>query len=397
MDDRRLLRVAGLAVPAAVWILGLVAPRQGGLTPAFVLAYTGLLAGLALVDLTAPQSAAAPLWRRLVWLGAELALCFWVVQVHGTLIRPALIYLLPASRAVVTFGERGGLGLSLGVWLAYGLNVGLYAWPDRLGEFPNYFSFFLAPYAVAVVLTLAVVRQAADRRQVQALYDELRQTHEELQALHGQAREAAVVEERNRLAREIHDALAHYLTVINVQLEAAEKLGADQPARALQQVQRARRLTLECLQEVRRSVAALRASTLEELALPRALYKLAADFAETTGIEVRLDLAADAELRLSPETKLALYRTAQEGLTNVQRHARAATAQISLRRRDGQIELLVEDDGVGPGSEAAGTPGGFGLLGLRERVELLGGRLGFARRPTGGSRLEVILPLMEAG
>src|SRR5437763_13178976 len=86
MDDRRLLRVAGLALPAAVWILGLVAPRQGGLTPGFVLAYTGLLAGLTLVDLTAPQSAAAPLWRRLVWLGAELALCFWVVQVHGTLI-----------------------------------------------------------------------------------------------------------------------------------------------------------------------------------------------------------------------------------------------------------------------------------------------------------------------
>ena len=225
-DDRRLLRLAGLALPAAVWVLGVFSPPRGGLSPEYLVTFSALLAALVVVDQTAPREDAGP-WRRLLWLGAELALCWLVVRLHGTLIRPALIYLLPASRALLMFRRRG-LALGLLVWLAYGLNVGLDAWPDRLGEyFPNYFSFFLAPYVVAVVLTLAPLRQVADR-----------------------------------LAREIHDSLAHYLTVINVPLEAAEKLGPAQP-RALESVRRARRLALECLWEVRRSVAALRAATLE--------------------------------------------------------------------------------------------------------------------------------------
>jgi signal transduction histidine kinase len=318
-------------LPAAVWILGIVSPPREGLSPAYLGSFTALLVALVVVDQTAPGER-SPLWQRLLWLGAELALSFLVVRVHGTLIRPALIYLLPASRALLMFGERSGLALSLSVWLAYGLNVGLYAWPDRLGEYPSYLSFFLAPYVLAVVLTLGTLRQAAARRQVQTLYDELRLAHEQLQALHEQAREAAVAEERNRLAREIHDSLAHYLTVINVQLEAAEKLGPDRADRALEQVRRARRLAVECLQEVRRSVAALRAANLEELSLPRALSKLATEFRESTGLAVQLELAVPDDVRLAPETALALYRAAQEGLTNVQRHARAASVHLPCAR-----------------------------------------------------------------
>jgi signal transduction histidine kinase len=389
-DDRRLLRLAGLALPAAVWVLGVFSPPRGGLSPEYLATFSALLAALVAVDQTAPREDAGP-WRRLLWLGAELALCWLVVRLHGTLIRPALIYLLPASRALLMFPRRG-LALSLLVWLAYGLNVGLDAWPDRLGEyFPNYFSFFLAPYVVAVVLTLATLRQVADRRRVQALYDELRGAHEQLQTLHRRARDAAVAEERNRLAREIHDSLAHYLTVINVQLEAAEKLGPAQP-RALESVRRARRLALECLREVRRSVAALRAATLEELSLPRAVDKLAREFAESTGIAVELRLAAPDDVRLAPEAAQALYRVAQEGLTNVQRHARAATVCLSLAAHNGGVELAVQDDGVGPSAESGHATDGFGLLGLRERVELLGGRLSFGRAPSGGSRLAASVP-----
>ena len=391
MDDRRLLRLAGLALPAAVWLLGLVSPPREGFSPEYLATYTALLAGLAVVDQTAPDPT-GPLRRRLVWLGAELLLSLLVVRTHGTLIRPALIYLVPASRALLMFGERRGLALSLLVWLAYGLNVWPYAWPDKLYEYPNYFSFFLPLYVVAVVLTRATVRQAEDRRHLQALYDELRQAHEQLQALHEQARELAVTQERNRLAREIHDSLAHYLTVINVQLEAAEKLSADQPARALVEVRRARRLAVECLQEVRHSVAALRAASLDELSLPRALRKLATEFAESTSIDVRLDLALPDDERLAPETALALYRAAQEGLTNVQRHARAAHVHLSLARSNGSFELTVQDDGQGPPTPERTEQGGFGLLGLRERLELLGGQLEFSRAEPAGSRLRVVVP-----
>lgn len=398
MDDRHLLRLVGLAVPVAVWVLGVFPPPRGGLTPTYLATYTGLLLALILVDQTAPRRG-DPLWRKLLWLGAELLLCFLVVLTQGTLVRPALVYILPASRALLMFGERPGLALSGAVWLTYGANILRDVWADRLHEFPNYLPFFLGPYALAVLLTLAALRQAAHRRRVEALYEQLSAAHRELQALHARAREAAVAEERNRLAREIHDSVAHYLTVVNVQLEAAEKLGADQPERAAEQVRRARRLTLESLSEVRRSVAALRAATIEQLSLPRALDKLAGEFSESTGIAVRLELDLPRDVRLPPETALALYRTAQEGLTNVQRHARASSVRLVLARQNGHVELSVEDDGVGPTPAASESPedGGFGLLGLRERIALLGGRVSFG--PVGsrhGARLSVSLPAGEA-
>jgi len=248
-----------------------------------------------------------------------------------------------------------------------------------------------------VIPVFASLKQAEARRRVEGLYDDLHAAHEALAALHQQAREAAVAEERNRLAREIHDTLAHYLTVVNVQLEAAEKLAADQPTRSLEAVGRARRLTLECLQEVRRSVGALRAATIEELALPRALRKLTQDLDESTDLDVRLDLGMADDVRLAPETAQALYRVAQEGLTNVQRHARATCAWVCVSPPTDTITLRVEDDGVGPSGPAqAPGDGGLGLVGLRERVALLGGRLAFGPGRDGGARLEVTLPLEPA-
>ncbi len=394
--DRRLFpRAIGIVVPLAVWVLGMVPGPARGLTVEYVTTFTLLLVGMVLVDLAMPleDSGTGTWWRRGGCLTAELILGFLVVQVHGSLIRPALIYLLPASRAILLYGERRGLIASASVWLAYGVNVGLYAWPDRLGEFANYFAFFLAPYALAVVLTLGQLRHAAARQHVETLYEQLRSAHTELQALHAVTREAAVAEERNRLAREIHDSLAHYLTIVNLQLEAAEKL--PEPARVREQVVRARRLTLECLQEVRRSVAALRASSLEELSLPQALRKLTAEFSDSSGLCVELDVRMPPDTAVNPQHTLALYRVAQEGLTNVQRHARAQRVVVSLdQSAAGQLALCVEDDGIGPPKELAALEGDrFGLLGLRERLDLLGGRLEFEQAVTGGARLRASVPV----
>jgi signal transduction histidine kinase len=231
------------------------------------------------------------------------------------------------------------------------------------------------------------------RRRVQALYDELRLAHEELQSLQSRAREMAVTEERNRLAREIHDSLAHYLTVVNLQLEAAEKLVGGRPADALQQVKKARRLTLESLQEVRRSVAALRAQTYEALSLPRSLAELTAEFAEATGLDVCSEVHLPEDEAIPVEIALACYRTAQEALTNLQRHARATSARVTLDKTGQVLRLAVSDDGVGPTAPNPSSDGGFGLQGLRERVALLGGELHFGPNQPRGSVLTVTIPL----
>jgi signal transduction histidine kinase len=375
-----------------VLVLGLVAPSRDGLTFEYVATYTLLLALTALVDQAAPPPS-APLWLRLSWLCLEIALCALVVRAQGTLIRPALIYMLPVGRAIALFGERTGLLASLLVWLAYAANIAPGAWPDHLGDFPNYFSFFLAPYAVAVVLSLAIVRQERARQRIQALYDQLRVAHDELQVLHAEVRSATVAEERNRLAREIHDSLAHYLTVANVQLEAAEKLGAQRAIDALEHTRRARRLILDCLQDVRRSVAALRAVTVEELALEPSLRRLVSDFAESTGLLVQLDVALDSSV-LSPELSQALYRAVQEGLTNVQRHAHANHVTVTVSESDEAISLTVDDDGAAQnGRSEPRKTSGYGLIGLHERVALLNGHLAFGPSPRGGSCLRITLPL----
>jgi signal transduction histidine kinase len=329
----------------------------------------------------------------------EIVVCGLVVRTQGTLIRPALIYLLPVGRAILLLGERGGLMVGLLVWVAYVINIAPGAWPDHLGDFPNYLSFFLAPYAVAVILSLAIVRQERARQRIQALYDQLSVAHQELRDLQGEVRSAAVAQERNRLAREIHDSLAHYLTVANVQLEAAEKLGMERAQMALEHVRRARRLTLECLQDVRRSVAAMRAATLEELTIEPSLRRLANDFAESTGLSVhlRVDLGEDAQL--PPELAQALYRAVQEGLTNVQKHAQASEVDVTLCRARESVTLEIHDNGVGTSVTANGhhpDSSGYGLVGLRERVALLDGELSFGPSPGGGSCLTLSIPLRRA-
>jgi signal transduction histidine kinase len=393
--DGRLLNVAGLALPATVWLLGVLQPPPGGLTPRYLASYTALVALLILVDQTLPRPS-SPAAKRVAWLAGELATIYFIVAIQGNITRSALLYMLPASRALLLFSGWNGLVLSLSIWLPFGLYVDQAMGADHIGELPTYLTLMLAPYIVAVVFTRATLRQANDRQHLQILYDQLSRAHAELQRLHQQTRETAVTEERNRLAREIHDSIAHYLTVINLQLEAAEKLDGEQRAQSIEQVRRAHRLTQECLREVRRSVAALRAASLEELSLPRALDKLAHEFTENTGLRVNLRLEATDGVQYSPEVSLALYRVAQEGLTNVQRHARATTVTVQHAVRRGEAVLDVCDDGVGPGPALAENHAGFGLIGLRERVELLGGQLAWGDGAGSGFRLVATIPMAKA-
>ncbi len=374
----------------------MLSPPRDGLTPEYVVTFTSLAGLMALVELRAPGTE-APYWKRIGCLLLELVIGYLIVRAHGTLIRPTLIYLVPASRALLLFEERPGVLLSLLVWAAYGVNLLQYAWPDRLAELPGYVSFVLPLYLLTIVLTLAVLRQASSRHRLQALYDELSKAHQQLQDLSERARLAAVAQERNRMAREIHDSLAHYLTVINVQLEAAEKLAATQQERALAAVRLARRLTLDSLQDVRRSVGALRAATLEELSLAHALEKLTRDFSDATTIEVELRISLPPDQHVPSDVAQALYRVAQEGLTNVQKHAtHVRQVVVALEGSSTLVSVYVRDDGPGPTMAGSGPRQGFGLTGLRERVELCGGQLSFGTADGGGGELRAEIPIGSA-
>ncbi|MEV6865167.1 histidine kinase [Streptosporangium subroseum] len=185
------------------------------------------------------------------------------------------------------------------------------------------------------------------------------------------AREA-VFAERTRLAREVHDILAHSQSAQIVHLEGARLLlerGGD-PAAALDRVNRAVGLARAGLEETRRALDTLRG---EELPLAERLERLAVEFRSATGAPCAVSIAGDFD-SLEAGARLALARTAQEALTNARKHARGAAVSVELRRLEGWCELEVRDTGGTP-DRLVSSGGGYGLVGMRERAELIGGSL----------------------
>jgi two-component system NarL family sensor kinase len=199
-------------------------------------------------------------------------------------------------------------------------------------------------------------------------------------------------EERNRLAREIHDTLAQGLTAITLQLETADALleAQDAPERSRQAIAQALALARANLDEARRSVLDLRAAPLQDHSLAQALAALVVEWTAKGQAPVRFD-AIGGGRPLPPRVESGLYRIAQEALTNAERHAGASIIRVELAVEPGQVRLTVEDDGRGFEPDQI-TADRFGLLGLNERARLLGGNLSLQSSPGEGTRVEVTVP-----
>lgn len=199
-------------------------------------------------------------------------------------------------------------------------------------------------------------------------------------------RELTVAEERARMSREMHDSIGHYLTVINLGLQNAQRFRAARDDEAWAEVRQAQQLTQEALADTRRWVRALKPLALEGRAGPEAMAELARSFTGT-GLDVCFRAG---DVTLEGEAELVLYRALQEGLTNAVRHSRARRVEIELIQEGGRVQLTVRDDGQGAAADA--LDGGRGLTGLRQRVAALAGSLRTDSPPEGGFLLRVSLP-----
>ena len=218
-------------------------------------------------------------------------------------------------------------------------------------------------------------------------------------ALSLQARELAVLEERNRMAREIHDTLAQGFTGIVLQLEAAEQALAESPLEAPEHLGRAKNLARESLQEARRSVWDLVPRELEQQPLETALRDEVQRFpASGTGV---VSFSFSGERReLAGAVQAALLRICQESLTNARRYANATEVHVSLTFSPAAVRLEVEDNGIGFDIEKPRTEhrqGGFGLLGMEQRARLLNGTFGVKSREGEGTLVEVNIPTVQRG
>lgn len=207
-------------------------------------------------------------------------------------------------------------------------------------------------------------------------------------------------EERNRLAREIHDTIAQSLAALTMQLEVVDaRAGAAGDAHLRESASRALALARATLDEARRSVLELRAAPLEGRSLPEALERLAAEASAGAGspsIAVRIEGDANGEEEPPAAVEVGLYRIAQQAVTNMVRHAGARHALVRLIHEPDRLRLRIEDDGAGFDPSAV-LPGRFGLVGMSERARLLGGTLTVESAPGAGTAVDVTVPLHAAG
>jgi signal transduction histidine kinase len=335
--------------------------------------------------------------------GAHLALAgavgLWLLLARGRI--PAVVYftgLLAFSAALVACSPIYGFFVWSGYlavvllprrWVPAGvLGVAIVVAASQVGGWPGggagdwliYFAVVAANAGVAGSMIVVGARQDDQRKQLEAALRENAGLHQQLLV---QAREAGMLDERARMAREIHDTIAQGLIGIVTQIEAAEE--SPQPRRHLDA---AAQLARESLNEARRSVQALRPQPLEEARLPEALATVAEGWAALNGVDAAVSTTGDPR-PLPVDVEATLLRTAQEALANVAKHASATRVGLTLSYMEDQVTLDVRDDGVGG---AAARPGGFGLTSMSQRIAGLHGALAIESEPGSGTAICASVP-----
>jgi len=378
---RRVTTPCALALFLAV-TAGVASDLHGQSAPVIAAAAAALLLAATAVGwmvLTRPASGAIAVTRLAVvgLAGATL----WGLAPHSP--APAIIAI-----ALAGLGLRlsGLAGLAAGITVFAAANVavlinGQLSLPTVASQdLSPAFAFVIGIFARSVIISHQ--RSRAAQARAEDLLAQLRLSQ------HAEA-EAAALSERARLAREVHDILAHALSGLVLTLDTMELLGRQRGAdpatmaRMLEQVARARRIAVDGLADTRQAVAALHG---DELPGPALLDRLVSETAAATGIQAALTVAGERR-SLPPEIGLALYRTAQEALTNTAKYAgRDGQADLQLTYGDSDVQLAIEDarsdEAAAPGP-AGLTFGGYGLTGMRERAELLGGELSAGPTDTG--------------
>ncbi|HEX5689781.1 MAG TPA: histidine kinase, partial [Roseiflexaceae bacterium] len=389
----------------------MTARTQRALFWALPLAFVGIALGLALL-----QRSVTPVLAALfaLFCGALLGGYFFTQRIHN----PWLIQLGLAGQATAVLGLVFVtqalplmLGLLLVLWqICMRLSIGqivtfvagvqtlsglalLRALPDPIADESNILMFCVACIAVAALMGMAR-RQLGRRREAMVHFVRLADLTDELEQQVAQVRALAAAVERTRMAREIHDDLGHRLMLLNIQLQLVEDLIADDPAAAVEQLSSTGEQLHEAWSSVLNTTDAVLA--LDGPTLELALHRLIDQCQRLVSVQITLGIHGELA-GLDPGIAGAIYRAAQEGLTNVCKYAQAQQVHVLVSYDGSVAEVHVRDDGCGavntsPTSPAPGTTGHFGLAGLRERAALLGGAIQTGPLPQGGFALTMTIP-----
>ncbi|WP_449062897.1 sensor histidine kinase [Planomonospora algeriensis] len=361
---------AVLVAGVYAWLAGL-----GDTRPALFTGGLAALAGLDLLERRRHPEGTPRRWAA-VLLGARTVLFAVVAAADGSGLSRVLFVLVPFT-AYFAFGRTVAVVLAVACVLSLA-GAGAAADPRWYADVEQVSDLLM--FSVGLVLAVAMAAVAVEERRART----------ELAASSARVAELSAAAERNRVARDIHDDLGHHLTAVVVLLEKAaafRELDAGTADRAVADAHGSARRALD---DVRRSVRTLREERGGPFDLAGALAELVEGQADD-GVAVALEVAGE-ESGHDPAALRAVYRAAQEGITNARRHARATRVSVSATLGAAGAELVVSDDGRGFAPEKEG----YGLLGMRERVHLAGGRVDIGSAPGGGTRLTVTIPRRTA-
>jgi signal transduction histidine kinase len=320
---------------------------------------------------------------------------------------PILLYVVLTIRNCILFAGQNDLRNRVrAVFTVLAFALGLLSLSNRMWAFrpiiqvspaqfgSSWLGFSIVFGLVFLFLHLFVDAVLAERRG----QEQLVAANQQLRQYALRVEELATVQERNRIARDIHDSLGHSLTVFNIHVAAALRLLHADPAEAEALLQEVKQLGTQALQDVRESVSLLRTDPLQDRSIEEAIESLITEFQRATGIipSYRLEIvgvAARNEHRpLSTELKLTLYRLIQESLTNICKHAAATEVSIGIQQSEIAIQAIVQDNGKG--FDLDRHPTGFGLQGMHERTLALSGELNVKTAPGRGCHIQAIFPLL---
>lgn len=324
---------------------------------------------------------------------------FSVIQEGGSSRSGFLLFLVLLLRSCLIFQQLGRAVVMALALVSYSIllfskpivpaKITAMVWEWR---FSNLLLFGLT-LVFALLLINALIAERQSREQLETTHDQLAGAYAQLRQYALRIENQATLQERNRIAREIHDGLGHTLAAQTIQINNAVLFWSTDQDKALSFLKQAKQLGAEALLEIRKSVSVLRSNPLKGQSLDRALSKLLQDFQEREGVAVTHTL--QSLVRHDPEVNTSLYRIVQEALTNIHKHAQADTVRVELHHQAGLIYLSIDDNGQG--FDPAQNTTGFGLQSIRERASALGGKLMLQSQPGQGCHLSISLPFSILG
>jgi signal transduction histidine kinase len=331
------------------------------------------------------RCAGANILVRLGYFLVQIILGSFVVLLEKGSGYNALALLPLVSHSVLLLTESWAYGVNVFIFFAY-LTIGQIGGGGANGLWTGAPSFFATQILVFMFTELAVEEEDA-RIEVEKIASELSGANESLKEYAKQVEELTLTKERNRLAREIHDGLGHSLTTIHMQIKAARAILDKDPGKASETLGLAQELTKEALTDVRDSVSTLRLAAGEEEPLSVKIDKLV-KYSQVTGMEVTF-VTSGTPRALKPQIEWTLFRACQEGVNNAIKHSSASKVSVSIDyRKKSWVDLVIQDNGKG----IVTSGGGFGLRSLKERVQLVNGKLEIITSQGSGVQLHVEVP-----